>query len=76
MNVIAVKQTDKDLENFYELFEAKDMLTVSDETVSVKVPLGLYTLEQLNADKALFEGKLANINAMIESINKLKTLEK
>ena len=76
MEIIAEKKTDKDLENFYELFEAKDMLTTSDETVSVKLSLGLYTLEQLEADKALFEEKLANINSMIESINNLKIQEK
>lgn len=76
MNVIAEKQTEKDLEKYYELFEAKDMLTVTDEVAKVKISLGLFTLEQLEADRAMFEEKLANINAMIESINNLKIEEK
>ena len=76
MNVIAEKKTDKDLENFYELFEAKDMLTVSDETVSVKVSLGFYTLEQLEVKKSQCEAELTDINTMIESINNLKITEK
>ena len=72
MEIIAVKQIDKDLEKFYELFEAKNMKTMTDEIVLVKVSLGLYSLEQLEADKLMFEKKLAEINVKIESINKLK----
>ncbi|TSA57519.1 hypothetical protein D4R42_01375 [bacterium] len=71
MNIIATKPTDKDLEEHYELFEVKEMKDIEDKDVSVKVSLGLYTLDQLNADKALYEEKLADINDMIEAIENI-----